>query len=97
MPAAYTGPYQINPLELPSNQNAAALVNTEIVDYSGASWASSPLTAGGAGQSSFTDVPTTGTVSRTSTAQAALRVEQARLQNRNDILTRDISIIEATP
>jgi hypothetical protein len=94
MAAAYTGPYQIHPLELPSNQNAAALINPAIVDSAKATWSSSPLGGGGAGQSSFGDQST---ATRTTTAQAALAVEQSRLQGRADTLNRDITVVGTTP
>jgi hypothetical protein len=98
MTAAYTGPYQINPKELPSNQNAAALVPAAIVDSAGTTWASSPMqSTGGAVSNSFADVPPTGTVSRTSCATASLAVEQSRLQGRNDVLSRNITLIQAVP
>jgi len=105
MPAAYTGPYTVNPLEMPANQNAAALYSKNpflpsIVDTSGTTWSSSPLVPsanGAGGMTSFGDVPPTGAVSRTSCAQAALAAEQARLQGQSDRLNRDITVITATP
>ena len=115
MAAPYQGPYQIHPLELPANQNAAALYTVagsgtpnspgnpfliSLVDPAKTTWSSSPLvgnTNGAGGQSSFTDVPPTGAVSRTSTANASLAVEQARLQGRADNLNRDITVVGTTP
>jgi len=112
MAAPYQGPYQINPLELPSNQAAAAfytvagsgtpnspgnpfLVST--VDPAGTTWCQSPMAPGGV-TPSFTDVVTTGPApSRQACAQAALAVEQARLQGRADALNRDITVVTATP
>jgi hypothetical protein len=95
--------YVINALELPANQTAAALFNQSvIVSVAGdvgtpREWCRSPLGGGGAGITSFGDIATTGAVSRTTTAQAALAVEQARIQARQDTVNRDISIITTTP
>jgi len=103
MAAPYTGPYQINPLELPANQNAAALYTAgnrfvlSIVDGAGTTWCQSPMATGGA-TPSFADAVTTGPApSRQACATAALAVEQSRLQGRSDNLSRDITLITATP
>lgn len=79
-------PYIINPLELPSNQSAAALVPA-VNKGTSAQWASSPTWTW----------PDTSTASRTTCATAALAAEQARLQGRSDSLSRDITLITATP
>jgi hypothetical protein len=98
--------YVINVLELPANQIAAALFNQSVIVSAAADigtpreWSHSPMAAsanGAGGMSSFTDIATTGAGSRTTTAQAALAVEQARIQARQDAVNRDIAIITATP
>jgi hypothetical protein len=78
MPAAYTGPYQINPKELPANQAAAALVPTAIVDSAGATWSASPIGVGGAGVTSFVDSPISPPPGRVSCAQTSLNTEKTR-------------------
>jgi len=100
--AAYPGPYQINPKELPSNQNAAAIFTTGlgaiqgIVDNAGTTWSSSPLVAsanGAGGMSSFVD---TTTASRNTVSQTTLGTELARLQARQDQINTDLARI-STP
>ena len=97
--------YIINPLELPSNQNAAALFANSGIVGTNVQWSSSPFTTPGwlsgtpnsAPSVGSPDVPPTGAVSRTACAQAALAAEQARLQNLQDTHNRNIAIIGATP
>ena len=93
--AATATTYIINPLELPSNQNAAALFANSGIVGTNIQWASSPIGSGvGGGTSSFGDQPT---ATRQTVAQAALAAEQARLQNLQDTHNRNIAIIGATP
>lgn len=79
-------PYIINPLELPSNQTAAALVPA-VNKGTSAQWASSPTWTW----------PDVSTASRTTCATAALTTEQARLQARQDRLNLDIARMQAVP
>jgi hypothetical protein len=79
-------PYIINPLELPANQTAAAMVPA-VNKGTNAQWASSPAWTW----------PDVSTASRTTTAQVALTTEQARLQARQDRLNTDIARITAVP
>jgi hypothetical protein len=109
-PATY---YIINPLELPSNQNAAALFTSSPINIVGttAQWCSSPSrTPNWGNQLPAPGTPATSPVctasvtspdatvaDRTACAQASLAVEQQRLQGVQDNLNRDIAIIGATP
>jgi hypothetical protein len=88
-PPSYTATavnYVVNALELPANQNAAALFlgpsganpsGGGIVDTT--KWASSPMGTGvGGGTSSFGDVPS---ATRDTVAKTALTTENTRLTN----------------
>lgn len=93
MPATYTGPYQINPKELPANQAAAALVPAAIVDSAGVTWCASPMGGGGAGLTSFQDVSVSVAPGRMSCAQASLSAEKTRQTNAQTAATNAITAI----
>jgi hypothetical protein len=77
----------INPLELPSNPNAAALYPANTIVGTNAQWCASPM-------QTWPDIPT---ATRTTTAQAALATQQAALQARQDVLNNQIALITAVP
>ena len=102
-------PYVINPLELPSNQFAAAKVPAWNIGTN-VQWCSSPFATPNWGNQVPTSTPATSpvctasvaapdvtTADRTACAQAALAVEQARLQGRQDILNSNIALVTGTP
>jgi hypothetical protein len=113
-------PYVLNPLELPSNQTAAAMVPAWNISGAGdvgtpREWSHSPFStpnwqnAIGAPNtppwtpgvtvclSTSVAWPDATTADRTACAQAALALEQARLQAREDSLNSDIALIQGTP
>jgi len=102
-------PYIINPLELPSNQTAAAMVPAKNIGTT-AQWCQSPYYTPNWGNQVPTSTQATSpvctasvtspdvtTADRTACAQAALAAEQARLQARTDNLTQDIAAVTAVP
>jgi IPT/TIG domain-containing protein len=93
MPATYTGPYQINPKELPANQAAAALVPSAIVDSAGATWCQSPIGVGGGGMTSFVDTPISPPPGRVSCAQTSLNTEKTRQTSAQTAATNALTAI----
>lgn len=103
-------PYIINPLELPSNQTAAAMVPAVNIGTT-AQWCSSPFNTPNWGNqlpppgtvatspvaSASVASPDATTADRTLCAQASLAVEQARLQGRQDVLNSNIALVQGTP
>jgi hypothetical protein len=80
--------YVINPLELPSNQAAAALFNQAVIVGTTAQWCSSPYGGATGGALHTSGFPDATVAQRTTAAQAALIAERnARIAQADAIQT----------